>query len=1738
MDYRIERKMNMVKEKFISLGKQSNRKIRFGALALFCLTLTAGAVDSSWRQHQLRGYGTFQSQELPGQADGITAQEFKFQSPEKAAVFLSKLYADFELTAANQIETVATAQGPVEVISLNGKSCILPVLTAGSGTVRIFTGTDRATLLSVARKSVSATPLTRKDVSHPPFMDKWDRYPIGVWQRIGDAEQVKNHPGMADFTEWMGRIGLNAQVNIGSHAVDLAACDNQTTWWRRYLEKNHVKYQRVEWLIHHLDLYNRNPFLIHSINPHVGTAWSYYAERTMANSLLRNVQNANALTTLKPTLADENQMAILDPNGEVGPFYHDEWGLYGATARREFVRFLREVRKLSLNDVSNRYTGRSGSYRNWEDVPLADWRQFYGWADGAAVDLAGEWRFMPDDEQVGFQEGWSLPDFDDSGWIRLYYPGDALLYSLYPHTKTHPLWMRKTFTVDKARLAKPQSERFYLSLAPLSRKSAQVFINGQPAGSLDPNFHTARTYGQFDITDLVKAGKPISVVLRLTDVPNGPIFVTSKKLESFPTSDPLANARRWDHTEFVDWQLAEGVASTLAAIRSVEPDRPIKVHAYGASPWGWKTVAQYGGFSHHTGSGAGWHFTVPKAYGANRGLQHSSEPGGPMGSLRGFKGLWGNLAYMGMSAHDYFINPQSITNDPKKLAYFEQKLPAIKVMGRASVMVSPIGMIRGTLNTKYTGEFANDPNWRYGVTAIRGGEMTPLLDEVRIREGDLNDFKVIIDEGTLCWDGEMVEALQNYVEKGGILVLNSLSGIHTFIDKNKGAGPALAGVELAAPPAKGGAITFTNPDPRFPGLQGELKISGRHGVNGHSLKPLPGTEVLGTWPDGSVAFTRRDLGKGAVYCCAETTYPGSFGEIVAAAFGPETYATKEGGIDLLRTARSNNGCEELLMVRGLGKEATITWTLEEAPERIYDPATGKTIPAEIKGKTATFKVNIPDWDFNWYAARRKGTEKTLAHWLKRQGQIWSGVIEGGKEPKVDLFRHLDLNHGWKLVQTDSAEKARELMKLDDQQAGLKPTELILWDAPGMKTRTGDGVFGFYRNTFDIPEFWRGKSTFALSLKGYILDSKLEAFGGENEVILNEKSIWTGKNLQQEWLDVSELMKPEGNRLEIIHKGNGIMPAIVLVRSAIPETVMDLAGEWHAVEGLQKQKTTKLPGKVKAAFVYRDVDIPDSMKDKEVWLRVKGCQVAIINGRQRYWEMRGVPSYHNSPVYEANITPDIRFGEKNRIVLGPRAWNSAYLDYQKMELCFYKPGEWSAKGDGIRDTLSKTELAAVAKDLATIKAFSLVNAPSGGAEGRTPSSQIDASQPLKLPPAILDLAFNTDKGLAVDRGPNNVPVTVTGTVEPFSEAGGKIKGVYIRGEQKPPGTLSLPGAVFRKKLARKPNTFQVWVKPMEINQRGGSLVNWLSYMFGWDIENNSSTIWRHSSPERKMIVDGLIKQHQWQCLTLVNEGKKGTLYFNGIPVGVQTWPTNFPDADNPLCIGSIQGVRRFINAKLAVFTIYEGALTPDKVARLYLQQQPAFTKDKAYAEDDAFRLKVTQKGAVDGAVLSGKLTLGEGVKSVKEKGKRVLDFDGVASHILLNDHPQNRLFSKPFELVVDFKPEEGARGMIFRRHHMLCLQLLNNGTLRFDANIGRRNWIDFPQAIGFGQWNRVRFRYDGKKASVSVNGKLFGEKDYPGAMYKSSYPISFFADRTYPGFPKAGNIKCKVRELRVVPYKRN
>jgi hypothetical protein len=1112
----------------------------------------------------------------------------------------------------------------------------------------------------------------------------------------------------------------------------------------------------------------------------------------------------------------------------------------------------------------------------------------------------------------------------------------------------HPLWMRKTVSVPKERFP----GQVYLSLAPLSQAGVTVFVNGKLLGSLNPNPHTHNTYGQFDVTDLLAKSPAMTVALRFSagDAPNGPIFLTSKPLEDFPTSDPLVNARRWDITEFIDWDAAQGVDSTLAAIRSVDADRPIKVHAYGRSPFGWKSLAEYGGYSHHTGSGPGWSYPEPHQYALARDLQDSSETGSSVDNLHELKGLFGNLIYMGKNAFDYFHDLMNITKDPQERAWFEEKLPAIKVMGRAYALASPIAEIGGYQNWYYLNETAKWESWRFNVDPVRGGEMIPFLDEVRLAEGSLNRFPVIIDPGTQCWDEATSTALQAYVEAGGILVLQSLSGENSFLQRGNGSGPGaqLAGVRLGPSPGNDDNIQFRAAP--FAGIPTKVNLSPRFSIPSHMLEPQAGVEVIGAWPNGSPAFTRRPLGQGAVYFCGGSTYPQELLTALATIYGPKVFANfdRGGGVDLLRTLRSNNGCEDLLMLRGQGnKPAVVHWTFDYDPQGIYDPVTGTAIPATIEGHTATFTVNIPDWDFAWYAARRPDAGNAFAHWFTRQTQMWSGTAAAKAPPPVPLFRHLDLNHGWKLAQTDSVEKARALQPLDDHAAGLQPTELIPWNTPGTNLKSGPGVVGYYREDFDIPAPWTKDSTLTLNLRGQMFFGHLISYWtGKSAIYLNGHSIWEGNKLDQTSLDVTRLLQPAHNRLEIIHEGGGIMASIELERSAVPAAIIDLAGPWRAVDSQQREREVTLPAAtLKTGFVYRDVLVPETVRGHDIWLRVDGTSsFAVINGRVRYWDLEKARLHAESPVCAIDITPDIRPGQINRIVLGNdglfHGWPAQELHYQHVELALYHPGQWSFDGKNNRDALTPGELQHVAQDLGTVQLFSMIHEPSSAP--RFFAVDLTGSAPA-LPAPLLDLNLHPSGELAADQGPNHFPVTVSGSVVPFAEdANHTLVGLSFDGKSATAGGLSLSSPQLTAALKTHNFTIRTWLwNPPRKRETHNSGMLIACNPFRWMINDDSSTIWLGNPTSRKLIASDVTTPGQWQSLTLVvnqENAPQATLYVNAVPVATQTWGASIKGGSDLVTIGNNALKSDFLTMKLTRVTIYDGALSDEQIVAQYVAER--------------------------------------------------------------------------------------------------------------------------------------------------------------------------------------------------------
>ena len=1710
-------------------------------LSLALLLLAAGSlVPAAETHYALRGYREFTETGKPTGDAQAEVRSFVFENPERAAIFASKIYSDYQLTAGNTLVPLDTAKGPVDAVSLSGTGFVVPLVERDGKEVRVLIGSNQADLKTQADRLLKTTPLRASEMKHPEFMDKWDRYCLGVWNRLYNVLEDPTHKTPESYYGWLAKIGVNPQLVDASHSDDLTANDNLLRWMRKYFTAAGTHYQNVEWLQTLPDLYNRNPFLSSFDGPGTMAPWDYYGEVPHAPGLLRDVQHAPILKELKDYTKDDGLMAVVDADGEVGPFRYFYWGEYGPVQTRNFVRYLKDVRHFTLRDVSSRYYGKPGALKSWDDVTLADWRTFYGWND-QSLDLAGEWRVMREGDEPGLRLGWQSPVFNDSDWIRLTYPGDTTLFTLIDRANPKPLWMRRTITVDAKALSGP----VYLTVAPLCEQPVQVYANGKRLGVMVPRFHTGRIFGQFDVTQMVRDHQTLTVALRFAsnDMPNGPVFLTAKPLEDFPTGDPLLNARRYDHFDFIDWAVADSVGQMLREVRAVDPDRPIKVHAYESSPWGWKMIQELGGYSHHTGAGAGWNYTIPKQYGLSRNLEDSCETGGSMETPRNIKGLFGNLIYMGKNAHDYFYNLQDITKDPAVLDWFIKKLPDIRLMGRVNVDQSPIACLRGLRNTAYVGEFYKTESWRFGLNLAKGGEMTPLLDEIRVGEGHL-PYPAIVDEGTVVWDETMTAALQKYVEDGGVLFLSAPSGLHTPTQRDGHPGPTLAGVTIDGKRDGRTSVKLTAPDPVLGNRLGDVGTSEPHLMSEqHRITALPGTDVIGTTNDGQPVITRRVLGKGAVYYCAGGQWPGGIQDEIRNHFAPPVYATMEGkGVDLLRTARSNNGCEDLLMLRGLGKESTIHWTFDYTPAAIYNPVTGAPIAATIDGKTATFTVNIDDWDFAWFAARRPDAPEQFAHWLQRQTEMWSGLVKGEPAPQPPLFRTLDLNREWKLVQTDSQADAQKRMALDDKAAGLVPTDLGWWSAPGTGLKSGPGVFGLYRRDFDLPAGWEKNTTIALNVDGRIYNWPQVGFGGPSTIYLNGTQIWAGDKINQAMsLDLTAAIKPGKNRLEIVHEGEGILANIELVRTVTPDTTLDLAGDWQAVDGLQSIRTVQLPGKVKTSFVYRDITVPKEQAGREVWLRVEAGDVnssrfVIVNGRKRY----PVTRPDNSRPMEVNITPEIRFGEPNRILIGTGSmsggWKKDDHDFRKLELGFYTPGRWSADGKGIAAALTPRELADVKRQEARVSLFPLVQAPIKK-EPVNPFPFSDADARAYTPPTpVLDLDLSTSGTAVTDRGSAHAPVTVEGKTSSFSERGGAVTGMQFNGEAGGDARLSLPNDAMQKILGGKNFTICTWMKPMLDKESSGDLAQW-GLAMDWDVSEKGTSFICNDQVQQRLIADESLTPRQWHFLAVSVAGTHAVLYVDGLNVAEQTWSGPMGEGRNPFVIGGTLRSSHFLDMKLASFAIYPAALDADSVGKLYVKDQGRIvsTPDKTWPEDYLCLFKITATGVTDRAEFPAQLELGAGTTVKVVDGQPVLDFDGKTSSLLVKENPHIHLLGAPFSLIMDINPAVGAEGCLFRRDFNPSLSMRKDGTLVFDTNSGRNNFVVLPNAVVAGKWNRIMVTYDGQAFAFFRDGTLVSHQPYVGGLSANwNYMLSLGADNMTGGGKFVNPVAMQLREFAVYP----
>ncbi|HTP07538.1 MAG TPA: glycosyl hydrolase 53 family protein, partial [Anaerolineae bacterium] len=116
----------------------------------------------------------------------------------------------------------------------------------------------------------------------------------------------------------------------------------------------------------------------------------------------------------------------------------------------------------------------------------------------ASLSLSGNWRFAADRKNIGEQQSWPKPDYDDSTWTTVTVPHTWNVMSEYADY-SGLAWYRQTFTPtieSKAAHLRLRFEAvFYL---------ARVWLNGQYLGEHEGGY----TPFEFDVSNIIKPGEP------------------------------------------------------------------------------------------------------------------------------------------------------------------------------------------------------------------------------------------------------------------------------------------------------------------------------------------------------------------------------------------------------------------------------------------------------------------------------------------------------------------------------------------------------------------------------------------------------------------------------------------------------------------------------------------------------------------------------------------------------------------------------------------------------------------------------------------------------------------------------------------------------------------------------------------------------------------------------------------------------------------------------------------------------------------------------------------------------------------------------------------------------------------------------------------------------------------------------------------------------------------------------
>jgi hypothetical protein len=1251
---------------------------------------------------ELRGFGRIEA--VRDGSKTVPCMRFTCESPERARVLLHKVGRDLSQSATEPASWRQVMLGgqSVPVLVRPGQGCYLPA--ANGKVVSVYTAPDGVTLETafapIANALVGAqffSPIFR----YPVYLDKYSHYGIGCWYPSNWGDEIsKGKPNEVDdhFT-FARELDLVIQPNAGGYLLR-----NLLPKLREYGRPYHF----AQWQEWSPELALMAPEELTTTSPQFSAMPHYYGQISDGGHRLMGWNNWMLQERVREHVNDPLLVDWLDPNGEVGPFSEDYYWDFTENNRRNFVRYLREVRGYTLQSLGAAWHGDAKRFTRWDDVPIPMSYDLFGWTpESILADRA--WRIHPVAGGTaladGLAAGYQRDDYKDSGWVEMPAPGGELISTFWRANKA--MWYRGTLTIPQDWLKKKRAAGpIYLAAATFTsargfRNPDRVWLNGQElaAWSHCPGYDLRV---QFEVTNLLRPGRNSIAYLPPHNSFHGSFFLTDQPYEVYPFADAQRNARYADWREYIPWAIADMLEQTFSAIRAADPDRFIKFHAFGHKDLGIPLAARFGAFGHNTGDEA---FFRPwdRRFGYVRGIPSSAETSASVNDLRHFKRYLGWHCFTGgTNALDYFHNIQSMMYSPVAPLWREY-LPYFKLGPRRDLKKPELALFWSSRNNQLLTRpvpYCFD----LGRGDLQGlGYSYVYVDESTVRDGLIKEYPVIWDTGTFIMDPETVTGLKKYVEAGGTYVLLQETGRHTTNRRDAWPIAELTGFKVKDVRPMTGSLSIMHEQPLFKGLAGKTYYNRGKSIDYSdynyadkciALDPVAaGTHAIARYEDGAIAIGMRTLGKGRVivlgspfwrdsYDQGGMWWPGEsqseFIEDLLAGLGLKPLATADTHKIWREHYLATNGAEEFLILHNPYDEPvtfSTTWTAENPVGRLFDPKNGQEIPGVIDGRTVRLnKLTLPSRETLIVATQpKKAPEAVLGDWYSELAKFWRKSAPGKLLDRPDLplyeLRLAEKLAGKVLAPTEAAA-------LPTPPAGLT---LGACQSPAafksIPDKTRRCVF---QVSFSTPDNWRAEDTVTLYIRGMShaignIVGPVDAWVNGTKVLDQANSSASGYSQLQggAQVEVGKLLKPKSDNTLIFTTGpNGFEGEVDIQMRPAPTATIEVAGTWQ----LQKDADSglsaiTLPGEMNGLYAYTSFTVPADWKGDRVFVNmaVAGDYDAFALNEKMIFH----PVNWYSPVTYMDVTPWVKFGGANRLTLithgATQRWEPGVLQVKKINV---------------------------------------------------------------------------------------------------------------------------------------------------------------------------------------------------------------------------------------------------------------------------------------------------------------------------------------------------------------------------------------------------------------------------------------------------------------------------------------